>query len=117
MAKTYIPSPDYLTSMYANPQLQGRWIVVTKIPIEEIKIDRSLFSFQNDVNWNEVEYMSKNFEQGAWFPIMVNPNYFLLDGQHRLATAKKMKLKFIDVVVDFGDVEQLPSPKTSQERF
>ena len=105
MAKTYIPSPDYLTSMYSNPQFHGRWIVVTKIPIEKIKVDKSLFSFQNDVNWSEVEYMSKNFEKGAWFPVMVNPNYFLLDGQHRLATAQKMKLKFIDVVVDYGDVE------------
>jgi hypothetical protein len=118
MAKTYIPSPDYLTSMYSNPQLQGRWAVVTKIPIEKIKIDKSLFSFQNNVNLNEVEYMSRNFEQGAWFPIMVTPSYFLLDGQHRLATAQKMKLKFIDVVIDYGDVPQIPSQRnTTKERL
>ena len=103
MKKTYIPSPGYLTSMYSNPQFHGRWVVVTKTPIEKIRIDKSLFSFQNGVNWNAVEYMTENFELGAWFPIFVNPDFFLLDGQHRLATAKKMKLKYIDVVVDNGE--------------
>lgn len=120
MAKTYIPSPDYLTSMYSNPQFYGRWVVVAKIPIEKIKIDKTLFSFQNDVNWNDVEYMSENFEQGSWFPIMVNSSYCLLDGQHRLATAKKMKLKFIDVVVDYGDFDQeksKPVKKSQQYMF
>ena len=103
MKKTYIASPEYLTSMYSNPQFHGRWVVVTKVPIEKIRIDKSLFSFQNEVNWNDVEYMSQNFEPGAWFPIFVNPDFFLLDGQHRLAAAKRMKLKYIDVVIDNGE--------------
>lgn len=80
-----------------------------KFPIEKIKVDKSLFSFQNKVNWDEVDYMCSNFEIGAWFPVMVNSDSFLLDGQHRLAAAKKMKLKYIDVVVDNG--EQTLSPK------
>ena len=74
-----------------------------KTPIEKIKVDKTLFSFQNEVNWTEVEYMSKNFEIGAWFPIMVNRDFFLLDGQHRLAAAQNMKLKFLDVVIDNGE--------------
>lgn len=100
MKTTYIPSPDYLTSMYSKPEYHGRWMVVPKVPVDKIQIDKSLFSFPNALSWNEVEYMSKNFELGAWFPIMVNSEYFLLDGQHRLATAKKMKLKYIDIVID-----------------
>ena len=76
---------------------------MSKIPIEKIKIDKSLFSFQNEVNWSDVEYMSRNFEVGAWFPVMVNPDFFLLDGQHRLAAAKKMKLQYLDVVIDNGE--------------
>lgn len=103
MKKTYIPSPDYLTSMYSKPEFNGRWIVVPKIPVEKIKIDKSLFSFQNEVNWNDVEYMSRNFEVSAWFPVMVNPDFFLLDGQHRLAAAQKMKLRYLDVVIDNGE--------------
>lgn len=74
-----------------------------KTPIEKIKVDKTLFSFQNEVNWTEVEYMSKNFEIGAWFPIMVNRDFFLLDGQHRLAAAQNMKLKYLDVVIDNGE--------------
>ncbi len=74
-----------------------------KTPIEKIRVDKTLFSFQNEVNWTEVEYISKNFEIGAWFPIMVNPDLFLLDGQHRLAAAQNMKLKYLDVVIDNGE--------------
>ena len=74
-----------------------------KTPIEKIKVDKTLFSFQNEVNWTEVEYISKNFEIGAWFPIMVNQDFLLLDGQHRLAAAQNMKLKFLDVVIDNGE--------------
>lgn len=103
MKNTYIPSPDYLTSMYSKPEFNGRWIVMSKIPIEKIKVDKSLFSFQNEVNWGDVEYMSKNFEVSAWFPVMVNPEFFLLDGQHRLAAAQKMKLRYLDVVIDNGE--------------
>jgi hypothetical protein len=99
----YIPSPDYLTSMYSSPDFNGRWVVQTKIPIEKLKIDKSLFSFQNDVDMEAVEYMCKNFEIGAWYPVMVNPDFFLLDGQHRLAAAQKMNLQYIDVVVDNGE--------------
>lgn len=76
---------------------------MSKIPIEKIKIDKSLFSFQNEVNWSEVEYISRSFEVNAWFPVMVNPDFFLLDGQHRLAAAKKMKLRYLDVVIDNGE--------------
>lgn len=99
----YIPSPDYLTSMYSKPEFNGRWVVQTKIPIEKLKIDKSLFSFQNDVDLDAVEYMCQTFEVGAWYPVMVNPDFFLLDGQHRLAAAQKMQLQYIDVVIDHGE--------------
>lgn len=74
-----------------------------KTSIEKIKVDKTLFSFQNEVNWTEVEYISKNFEIGVWFPIMVNRDFFLLDGQHRLAAAQRMKLQYLDVVIDNGE--------------
>ncbi len=106
MENTYIPTPDYLLSMYSNPQFNGRWVVVKKVPISNIKIDKTLFSYQNEVDWNNVDYICTNFEVGGWFPIMVNQKYFLLDGQHRLAVARKMKYKYIDVVVDNGDDDE-----------
>ena len=99
--------------MYAKPEFNGRWVVMPKIPIENIRIDKSLFSFQNEVNWNDVEYISRNFEISAWFPVMVNPDFFLLDGQHRLAVAQRMKLQYLDVVVDHGDQ---PAPQKDRKR-
>ena len=103
MKKTYIPSPEYLTSMYDKPEFKGRWTVAFKIPIERIKVDKTLFSYQNEINWADVESIIENFEIGAWFPIMVTPAFFLLDGQHRLAAAQKMKLEYLDVVIDNGE--------------
>jgi ParB-like chromosome segregation protein Spo0J len=35
----------------------------------------------------------------CWIPITVNKELYLLDGQHRLEAAKRMKLKYIDVVI------------------
>lgn len=110
MPKNYIPSPDYLTSMYTNPSFYGRWLVVEKVPVSKIKIDKSLFSFRNEVSSTNVEWICKEFHIGAWYPIMVNSEFFLLDGQHRLTAAKKMKLKYIDVVVDYGEDEQEIKP-------
>lgn len=111
MKKTYIPSPEYLTSMYDKPEFRGRWTVASKIPIEKIKVDRTLFSHQNEFNRADVESIADNFEISAWFPIMVNPAFFLLDGQHRLAAAQKMKLEYLDVVIDNGE-----QPATQKDR-
>lgn len=105
MSKTYVPSPDYLTSMYCSPNFRGRWTVVRKVPITSIQVNELLFSFQNKINPDEVERIKKEFVIDAWYPIMVNPQNFLLDGQHRLAAAKKMGMKFIDIVIDYGDAK------------
>jgi ParB-like chromosome segregation protein Spo0J len=32
-------------------------------------------------------------------PILVNTDFFLLDGQHRLQVAKKLGLKYVDVAI------------------
>ena len=116
MENTYIPSPNHLISMYSNPQFNGRWVVVKKVPISKIKIDKTLFSYQNEVNWNDVNYICTNFEVGGWFPIMVNSDYFLLDGQHRLAAAQKMNLKYLDVVIDDGDDEPKDATITKRSK-
>lgn len=62
------------------------------------------------MNKLDVDYMVNNFYKGAWFPIMINQNYYLLDGQHRLAAAKKLHLKYIDVVIQTDDY-RLPNIK------
>lgn len=70
-----------------------------KFPIESMKIDPSLFDFQNKVSSADVLYMLMNFDREAWMPIHLNKDYYLLDGQHRLELARQMGLSFIDVII------------------
>lgn len=101
--KEYIPAPDFWRSMFLHPEFGGRWVIKEKVPVSEIKIDKSLFSFQNKVDLEQVDSMVAEFTINLWIPITVNPDGFLLDGQHRLKTAEKLGLNYIDVVVDNGD--------------
>jgi hypothetical protein len=70
-----------------------------KVPIEKIKIDTRLFSYPNSINVESAKSIAKYFDLDLWNPILVNKDYFLLDGQHRLEAAKSMGLKYIDVIV------------------
>jgi hypothetical protein len=114
MHKQYIPTLEHWRSMFLNPSFGGRWIIENRIPISEIKVDKSLFSFQNDVSETRIDSMVKEFNVDYWIPITVNPDHFLLDGQHRLQTAKRLGLKYIDVVVDHGEVETALKKKLSR---
>ena len=71
-----------------------------KIAIRKIKINRKLFVFDNFVNMDNVYYMLANFDKYLWSPITVNKDYYLLDGQHRLALAKQLRLRYIDVMIE-----------------
>jgi hypothetical protein len=51
------------------------------------------------VSRSRVDFIVKNFDIDFWMPILINSEYFLLDGQHRLEVAKKLGLKYIDAVI------------------
>ena len=93
----YIPSPALTKTFYAHHREE--WSIVDKVQISKIKIDSRLFSFQNQVALSKVKEIEANFNVDRWEPIRVNEDYYLLDGQHRLKVAKRMKLKYIDVIV------------------
>lgn len=73
---------------------------VKKVPLNKIKIDKNLFAWQNEVDPSQVDFIAENFDPDFWMPVTVNSEYYLLDGQHRLQVARKMRLKYIDVVID-----------------
>jgi len=106
----YIASPSFLKDMYHNPSLGGAFKTMDKVPIKKIRLDKSLLAFQNEVDMKEVQSIVDNFHEGAWFPIMINQNGFLLDGQHRLAAAKRLQLKYVDVAVQTDDY-RMPKDK------
>lgn len=115
--KQYIPTLNHWHSMFLNPSFGGRWTIENRISVSEIKTDKSLFSFRNEVSESRVDSMVEEFNIEYWIPIMVNPEYFLLDGQHRLQTAKRLGLKYIDVIVDHGDVEAAVKNKSCRDLF
>ena len=49
------------------------------------------------------------FHKESWEPVTLDREYFLRDGQHRLAAAKKMGLKYIDAIIYNEDLYAIPS--------
>ena len=74
--KNYIPV-ELWRDTYTNPQMAKSFTFVEKVPLSKIKIDKSLFSFQNEVSSSRVEFMVKNFDIDFWMPIIINSDYFL----------------------------------------
>lgn len=96
--KNYIPA-ELWRETFESTQLEKSFTFVEKVPLSKIKIDKRLFSFPNDVSPSFVDFIVENFDIDFWMPILVNPDFFLLDGQHRLQVAKKLGLKYVDVAI------------------
>ncbi|MBR1721782.1 MAG: ParB-like nuclease domain-containing protein, partial [Treponema sp.] len=90
----YIPVESFLRESFSR---YGKFL--PKFEISQIKIDKSRFSFCNEVSQNEVNNIAYNFHKNAWEPITLDEEYYLKDGQHRLAAAKLMGLKYIDAFI------------------
>lgn len=91
--KEYIPSEQHWKDMYA--QYPAMYRVIEKFSIEKIQRRR----LRNEVDRKEVLYMMTNFYREAWEPIMIDEKNYLVDGQHRLAVATQLCMRYIDVVV------------------
>ena len=96
--RNYIPVKKHWFEMYTRFD-KPYWTPALKFPIEKIKIDKSLFDYQNEVSQSDVLYMLMNFDRDAWMPVKINKNYYLLDGQHRLELARLMGMLYIDAVI------------------
>jgi len=77
-----------------------------KFPINDIKIDKNLLDFPNEVDKSKVSYMLINFDKDAREPMTIDKNFNLIDGQHRLSLANQMELEFIDVVIEDTELLQ-----------
>lgn len=99
--RDYIPAIDWQDTclMLSKADDLFDWVQINRVPVKKIKVDKSLLDYPNEVNEDEVTYMINNFYKDAWEPIFMNENYFILDGQHRLRLAKRIGLKYIDVVM------------------
>lgn len=103
LQKEYTPSPFHWKDMWVNASKRDdvwNWVPIDKVRIKKIRIDKSLFAFQNEVDEQQVNHMIDNFEEEVWQPIHINQDYYLLDGQHRLRLAFRTGMKYIDVIME-----------------
>lgn len=108
--RSYIPVRKHWLEMCTRYD-KSYWTHILKFPIEKIKIDKLLFSFQNEISESAVLYMLMNFDHDAWMPITLNKEHYLLDGQHRLALAKQMGLFYIDAIIEDSELLKGSSKK------
>jgi hypothetical protein len=107
MQTKYIPcQKDFLIFSAANTNTAGYCTPITRFPIEKIKLNKKYLSFANPVSEEDINYIVSDFYLYAWEPIFLNPKKYLIDGQYRLAAAKKMGLKFMDVIIIYENVNQ-----------
>lgn len=87
------------------------WTPVRRVSLDSIKIDKSRMSFANDVSDEQVKTIIEHFDLFAWLPVTLDKDYYLLDGQHRLAVARLVGLKYLDVVIQDTELLNTPRPK------
>jgi len=100
MTNEYIKCPEWSKTYYTFQKNTEIFQPKDKVPIKKIKFDKSYLAFPNPIYETTVQNIISEFYLGAWEPIWINKNYFLLDGQHRLEAAKRMDLKYIDVIIE-----------------
>lgn len=76
--RDYIPVKKHWLEMFTKYD-KPYWTPVLKFPIEEIKINKSLFSYQNEVLQSDVLYMLMNFDRNVWMPITLNMGLSYID--------------------------------------
>jgi len=112
--KEYIPALKFnKEDLFVRNFDKPYWTPKDKVKIDNIIVDKSLHCQKNDILESTIIKIISNFDLLFWIPITINKDYFLLDGQHRLEAAKRMKLKFIDVIIQ--DTRLIESNKTTNK--
>jgi hypothetical protein len=102
-AKTnYIPCDDCFKNYSIFKEHPTIFIPKDKVPIEDIKLSKK---YPNPLIEEEVGYIVDDFCIEGWEPIWIDQNNSLTDGQHRIAAAKRMGLKYVDVIIE--DLDEL----------
>ena len=102
--------PDYIPiEQFLEESLSKFGTILHKFDISKISVDKSRFCFCNEVIPSEVDNIAYYFHKESWEPVTLDREYFLRDGQHRLAAAKKMGLKYIDAIIYNEDLYAIPS--------
>lgn len=111
-ATDYIPATDHSIERYTRNLGFG---VRRKVPVADIKIDKSRMAYANEVSAENVDWMAENFDREIFDPVTLDGEGYLLDGQHRLTLAKRKGLRYIDAVVDPGTKRPLMMARVADD--
>jgi hypothetical protein len=106
----YIPVPPANFDTYTQFD-RPYWTPALRIPLENIRVDKSRMEFPNDVSMDNVEDIVEYFDIDFWYPIVIDKESYLVDGQHRLEIARRVGLKYLDAVIQDTVLLETPCPK------
>lgn len=96
----YIPCPQWMLDLNNFNRFTDNselwWKGIAKVPIEKVQKPEAYF---NEIDPATVYNILTDFYSEAWEPVMVDDNFILLDGQHRLRAAHALNLEYIDVIL------------------
>lgn len=91
--QNYLPASDAL----GNASSIG-WRLIEKFPIEKIQFNKS--TYPNKINPTQVIEMINEFYPFGFYPIRIDGDGNLKDGQHRLKFAQLCGWRYIDVWIE-----------------
>ena len=90
---------DYIPTYFGDDSFRIVGTIERKVDIKKLRIDKKRLSYANPIYAETVNNIVNNFHIEGWEPIWVDDEYCIRDGQHRYTAAKKMKLKYVDVLM------------------
>lgn len=106
----YIPVPPENYDLYTRFDLPY-WTPARRVSVAAIKVDKARLDFANEVSPEHVKTIIENFNIDFWYPIVLDKEGYLLDGQHRLEIARCVGLKYLDAVIQDTVLLETPQPK------
>lgn len=107
----YIPCQTFFMDSWTMKENPDIFKPTLRFPIKKIIIDKSKLSFPNPVIKENVDNIVNEFYLDAWEPVWITPDYYLVDGQHRIEVAKRIKLEYMDVII-YNEKENKNKSKT-----
>jgi ParB/RepB/Spo0J family partition protein len=93
------------SSMLDSSQPLPLNITIITLSIDSVKTNPEYQQIAPQMSQNELQGLTESIRQhGLYLPIVVNNDYFLLDGHHRYKACRELKIKEIPVLVlSFND--------------
>lgn len=100
---------DYIPVIKENYDMWERLNAPYFVPAKKIQIDKIIIDKKfvpNPLCLQTVQTICEYFNEWNWYPIIIDENNYLRDGQHRIAFAKSIGLRYIDAILQDQNILQ-----------